>query len=205
MPYSRAGGQATINSKKAFNTFAADLSPILRRYFTSTSQNSDPEIYEKGYVGSDDVTAYDRILESLLKDRITTRRGTLTQDLQPTRSNEPKLAAVIGEFKENRPAEGQLQLITGGVGTGKSLFARRYKELLQPDEQAQWTHWAFVDFNTAPASLQSAENWLCERFVESFHEENPDFDPYAGENLPAHLFARHPETKGYLRRTPEGV
>lgn len=184
MPSSRAGGQATINSKKDFNTFAADLSPILRRYFTSTSQNSDPEIYEKGYVGSDDITTYDRILESLLKDRIATRRGTLTQDIQPTRSNEPKLAAAIDHFKENRPAEGQLQLITGGVGAGKSLFARRYKELLLPDEQAKWTHWSFVDFNTAPASLQSAENWLCERFVESFHRENPDFDPYAGENLP---------------------
>ena len=183
-PYSRAGGQAVINSKKPFNTFAADLSPILRRYFTSASQNSDPEIYEKGYVGSDDITAYDRILESLLKDRIATRRGSLTQDLQPTRSKEPKLAAAIDKFKANRPEEGQLQLITGGVGAGKSLFARRYKELLQPKEQAQWTHWAFVDFNTAPASLESAENWLCERFVDSFHQENTHFDPYAGENLP---------------------
>jgi len=183
-PYSRVGGQAVINSKKPFNTFAADLSPILRRYFTSASQNSDPEIYEKAYVGSDEITAYDRILESLLKDRIATRRGSLTQDLHPKRSKEPKLAAAIAEFKASRPAEGQLQLITGGVGTGKSLFARRYKELLQPEEQAQWTHWAFVDFNTAPASLASAENWLCEQFVDSLHRENPEFDPYAGENLP---------------------
>ena len=61
---------------------------------------------------------------------------------------------------------------------------RRYKELLQSSEQAKWTHWAFIDFNTAPPSLDSAENWLCERFVESFHEENPDFDPYDGGNLP---------------------
>lgn len=183
-PYSRVGGQAIINSKKPFNTFAADLSPTLRRYFTSTSQNNDPEIYERAYVGSDEITAYDRILEALLKDRISTRRGSLTQDLQPTRSKEPKLSAAIGEFIANRPPEGQLQLITGGVGVGKSLFARRYKELLQPKEQAKWTQWAFIDFNTAPASVKSAENWLCEQFIRSFHEENPDFDPYAGENLP---------------------
>lgn len=69
-PYTLAGGQALINSKKPFNSFAAELAPLMRRYFTSATQNSDPDIYEKGYVGSDDVTEYDRILESLLKDKI---------------------------------------------------------------------------------------------------------------------------------------
>jgi hypothetical protein len=181
-PYTLAGGQAVINSKKPFNTFAAELAPLLRRYFTSTTQNSDPEIYEKAYVGSDDVTEYDRILESLLKERIASRRS-LSQELHPTRSKEPKLAAAIGKFKADRSSQGELQLITGGVGTGKSLFARRYKELLQPNEQRQWTHWAFIDFNTAPDPLSSAENWLCQQFVDSFHRENPSFDPYANENL----------------------
>ena len=100
MPYSRAGGQPLINSKKPFNSFAADLSPILRRYFTSTSQNNDPEIYERGYVAADDVTEYDRILESLLKERIATRRGSLSQNLEPTRTGEPKLASAIDRFKE---------------------------------------------------------------------------------------------------------
>lgn len=181
-PYTLAGGQAVINSKKPFNTFAAELAPLLRRYFSSTTQNSDPEIYEKAYVGSDDVTEYDRILESLLKDRIASRRS-LSQDLSPTRAKEPKLAGAIAKFKADRSADGELQLITGGVGTGKSLFARRYKELLQPAEQRQWTHWAFIDFNSAPDPLSSAENWLCQQFVDSFHRENPTFDPYANENL----------------------
>ena len=106
-PYTRAGGHALITSKKPFNTFAAELSPVLRRYFTSAAQNNDPEIYQKGYVASDDVTTYDRILESLLKDRLSTRRGSLTQALTPTRSKEPKLSAAIGNFRSNRPPEGQ--------------------------------------------------------------------------------------------------
>jgi hypothetical protein len=188
-PYTRAGGHALITSRKPFNTFAAELSPVLRRYFTSAAQNNDPEIYQKGYVGSDDVTTYDRILESLLKDRLSTRRGSLTQVLTPTRSKEPKLSAAIDDFRSNRPPEGQLQLITGGVGCGKSLFARRYKELLQLADQAPYTHWAFIDFNTAPASLRSAERWLCQRFIESFQAENPDFDPYAPANL-TRIFSR---------------
>jgi hypothetical protein len=184
-PSSLAGGQALLTSPKPFNTFAAELTPLLRRYFTSTTQNNDPEIFEKAYVGSDNITEYDRVLESLLKDRISSRR-IVSEELSPSRGSEPKLTKAIGSFKStraDRSTEGELQLITGGVGTGKSLFARRYKELLQPPEQSKWTHWAFIDFNTAPDPIVSAENWLCQKFVDSFFKENPGFDPYGGDNL----------------------
>jgi hypothetical protein len=181
-PYSLAGGQALINFKKPFNSFAAELAPTLRRYFTSTTQNNDPDIYEKAYVGSDDVTEYDRIPESLLRDRLT-QRLHLSEDLIPTKANEPKLAKAIDRFRGDRPPEAQLQFITGSVGTGKSLLTRRYKELLQPENQGKATHWAFIDFNNAPEPLGAAQDWLCEQFVGSFHRENPRFDPYVNENL----------------------
>jgi hypothetical protein len=181
-PYMLAGGQPLINSTKPFNSFAADLAPTLRRYFTSSAQNDDPEIYERGYVGSDDVTEYDRILESLLKERLTSRRP-LSEELSPTRAREPKLAKAIGKFRDDRPPEGQLQLITGSVGTGKSLFTRRYKELLQPEDQKKATHWAFINFNNAPEPVAEAQSWLCQQFTDSFCRENPQFDPYANQNL----------------------
>jgi hypothetical protein len=181
-PYTLAGDQALINSKKAFNSFAIELAPTLRRYFTSTTQNNDPEIYQRAYVGSDDITQYDRILESLLKDRLSPRRS-LSNELIPTRAKEPKLAGAIDKYRRERPREGQLQLITGSVGTGKSLFARRYKELLQPEEKKKTTRWAFIDFNSAPEPIEQAQDWLCEQFIESFQQENLDFDPYANENL----------------------
>ena len=149
-PHTLAGGQALINSKKPFNSFAAELAPTLRRYFTSVTQNNDPEIYKRGYVGSDDITQYDRVLESLLKDRLTARRQ-LSEELNPTKAKEPKLARAIDKYRQDRPPEGQLQLITGSVGTGKSLFARRYKELLQPEEQRKSTRWAFIDANSDPS------------------------------------------------------
>ncbi len=203
----RAGGQATINSKKPFNSFAADLAPMLRRYFTSASQNTDPDIYGKGYVTTGDINAYDRVLDALLKERIATRRGSLTQDLVPSRHDEPKLSGAIGSFREQRPQGGQLQLVTGGVGTGKSLFVRRYKELLQPEDQKAWCKWAFIDFNAAPASLATAENWVCERFTESFQEENPEFDPFSQEGL-ARVFARDLQRRrgvyDELRKAAEG-
>ena len=92
-----------IFQKLRTNLFAAELAPTLRRYFTSTTQNDDPEIYEKGYVGSDDVTEYDRVLKSLLKDRLTPRRP-LSEELSPTKGKEPKLTKAISKFRDERPA-----------------------------------------------------------------------------------------------------
>lgn len=103
-----------------------DLSPILRRYFSSTADNRDPAIYGKAYVPTDETTEYDKVLESLLKDWITPRLNPMAQEIEPMRRGEPKLSKAIAEFDVERPREGQVQLITGRIGAGKSLFIRRY-------------------------------------------------------------------------------
>jgi hypothetical protein len=182
-PYILAGGPALLNSKRPLNTFAAELSPILRRYFSSSADNRNPDIYGQAYVATAEVTEYDRVLESLMKDRISSRLNPMSQEIEPTRHSEPRLTKAISDFESSRPREGQLQLITGRVGAGKSLFIRRYKELLQPEDQRATRHWAFVDFNTGPADLRTAQTWLCQTFLRSFAEENPGFDIYAADTL----------------------
>jgi len=175
-PYDLAGGSALLNAKMAANAFAGGLSPILRRYFTSANVENNREIVERAYVNSAEVTEYDRILEALLKDRLSIQRGTIVQRLEPTRSAEPHVERAIAQFERSRPHTGQLQIIQGAVGSGKSLFIRRYKEVLQPPDSIKGTRWAFIDFNSSPADLAHAEVWLCSMFTESFREESPDFD-----------------------------
>jgi hypothetical protein len=175
-PYDFAGGIALLNAKKPVNAFAADLSPILRRYFSSANQDNNPEIFKRAYVNSAEITEYDRILESLLKEKLSIQRGTVVQQLEPGRYGEDHVDRVISDFSKVRPTGGQLQIIQGAVGSGKSLFARRYKEVLQPAGLSDRARWAFVDFNTSPADLAHAENWLCKMFIESFEKENPGMD-----------------------------
>lgn len=181
-PYSLSGGNSLLNAKRAPNTFAAPLSPVLKRYFSSKQQNTDREIYQKAYVTSDEITTYDDTLRTLLRERIVELRGTTSKTLTPTARAESNVAKVIRESRGMNA--GDLQLITGGVGSGKSLFVRRYKELLQAADQRDLTHWAFVDFNVSPSDLKSAEAWMCETFVESFRVEN-GFDALASENWSA--------------------
>ncbi|MGA9527621.1 MAG: type I restriction enzyme HsdR N-terminal domain-containing protein [Terriglobales bacterium] len=182
-PYDLAGGSALLNAKLAVNAFAADLSPILKRYFTSSSQEDSREIIERAYVNSAEVTEYDRILEALLKERLSVQRGTIVQQLEPGRYAEEHVERVISDFNRDRPQGGQLQIIQGAVGSGKSLFTRRYKEVLQSNKLAEVTRWAFVDFNSSPADLAHSEKWLCSIFAESFQRENLGLDLTSSEVL----------------------
>ena len=81
---------------------------------------------------SDEVTEYDRILESLLKERVSARRGNTVEYLHPERSGEENFQRSISIFANDENLsrldrrEGHLQLIQGAVGSGKSLFMERY-------------------------------------------------------------------------------
>ena len=176
LPFNLAGGPALLRAVNKPNRFAAPLAPLLQRYFTSSQQSSVEEIAERAYVSSDEVTEYDRILESLLKERISARHGTSVEYLHPQRTGEETLERTIASVAKSGKRYGQLQLIQGAVGSGKSLFMVRYKQKLQSPASREKTKWATIDFNTAPVSLSGAEHWLCREFIESFQNENPEID-----------------------------
>lgn len=174
-PFNRgSSGETMINSKLEPNTFAADLSPILRRYFSSRDQNKDPEIYTKAYISSNEVTSYDRNLESFLKDRLA--RSNSRVQIKTSKKAANEVSNRLTDFDRSISHSGELQLVTGGVGAGKSLFARRYKEYLQPEELRERNHWSFIDFNNAPDDLSKANEWVCEAFVKSLLEEGAPID-----------------------------
>jgi hypothetical protein len=175
-PFNQPAGQAQILSRVDPNTFAADLAPILRRYFSSRDQTTDPEIYSRAYISSNEITSYDRILESFLKDRLARSKARVEVTVSKRRAD--ALTNTISKFDENRPSAGDLQLVTGGVGAGKSLFARRYKEFLQPEPLREKSHWAFLNFNTAtPQDFLRINDWVCEHFVASLLAESHAVDP----------------------------
>ena len=191
LPYDLLGGLAVLNARRPLNTFAADLSPILRLYFSSTPQENIVEIAAKAYVSSNEITEYDRILESLLRERLAFREDGIVRALQPTRRGETNIAGAISSFDKTRPAQGQLQIVQGPVGSGKSLFMRRYKEVLQPEDQAARTRWAFIDFNTATkADLANLESWIWRVFVDAFQPENPSID-LTSSNVLRGVFSRN--------------
>jgi hypothetical protein len=173
-PFNRGGGETQINSSIDPNTFAADLSPALRRYFTSRDQTTDQEIYSRAYISSNEVTSYDRILESFLRDRLN--RSSRKTEITTSRRKSEAITDAINQFDERKTFGGDLQLVTGGVGAGKSLFARRYKEYLQPEPLRARNHWAFINFINPPEDFSRWNDWVCEGFVNSVIAEGAPID-----------------------------
>lgn len=199
-PFNQGEGPTLINSSVGNNSFAADLSPILRRYFTSQGQTEGPEIWEKAYIISKEVTTYDSALESYLKERISTAKSSGKKLLSPTKNRESSLEGAIRRYDADRPLEGALQLVTGAVGAGKSLFARRYKEKLQPPEIAGKCHWAFLNLNDAPPKLEKLESWACEEFVKSIQNEGAPIDLVSAEMQEKIFSANLAQRKSYYDR-----
>lgn len=202
-PFNQGNGPALINSKIEPNTFAADLSPVLRRYFSSRDQNDDPDIYKNAYVSSSEVTSYDRILESFLVDRLS--RSKARSEIQTTKKRAEAVSKALSEKVATRYPTGELQLITGGVGTGKSLFARRYKEFLQPHHLASQSHWAFLDFNYAPEDLSEARGWVCSTFARSIVEEGAPINLRDGEDQERIFAADLADREAYYERIDKSV
>jgi hypothetical protein len=168
-PFNQGSGEVLISSRIEPNSFSADLAPILRRYFSSKNNTKDSDIYSRAYVSSNEITGYDRILQSFLKERLT--RAKKRTEITTTKKRSDIVTRAISSFDEVRPSSGDMQLVTGGVGVGKSLFARRYKEFLQPESLKDKNHWAFLDFNNSPQDHAKWESWVCEQFVGSIIEE----------------------------------
>ena len=196
-PANLVGGQALLNAKRPLNTFAADLSPILRRYFSSSGQSNTREIAERAYVSSEEVTEYDRILEAVLRDKVAPRRDSIVQTIKTTRHDEPLLTKALLEYQHTDEQSGQLQIIQGAVGSGKSLFAWRYHYLLEPRELKTHNNWSFIDFNGSPASLKNGDRWLCQDFLESFERDNPHVDIYAAATLRGIFSRKIQQRKAY--------
>ena len=199
-PFNQGEGPALLSSKVGTNTFAADLAPILVRYFTSRNQTDNAEIYERAYIKSSELNSYDRNLDSYLRDRIALSKKSGRTELRPSSKEESNLGKVMRNYRQDRPIGGALQLITGGVGAGKSLFARRYKEFLQPKDLKSSCRWSFLNFNNMPAKMGEGKEWVCSNFVSSLLEEGAPLNPTDPDDQ-VRLFApKLDERKSFYKR-----
>jgi hypothetical protein len=182
-PYNLAGGQAILSQTIPLNSFAINLAPVLKRYFSSEALVDNDEILTRGYVSSEDTTKYDALLETFLRDSLQERRDQWALNLEPTTKTERNFSDQIARFSTASDPEGHLQLVIGGVGSGKSIFIRRFQRHLMPPSLRARTRWAFLNFNSAPMIGDGTEKWVCEEFLDSLQKANPDFDLYSMDNM----------------------
>lgn len=175
-PIDSAGGDAAANRRISLNSFATEIAPLIRMFFVSESAERIDDIIQKAYVSSEETTKYDAILEGFLRDNIQQVQTPTSKEISTSAHHERMLTPELRRFRDTLPSTGQMQLIIGSVGSGKSLFCQRYKRFLQPDDVAGATYWSFIDFNKAPEDLTRLEDFLCLAFIEGVQQQRPDID-----------------------------
>lgn len=195
-------GETYALSRVGLNDFATEIAPALRDYFTSENQNNNREIFETAYVSSAESSGYDRQLDFYLRDRVSKRDGITV--MKPTKRDEKSMSDRIKNFGNSKKSEGELQILTGGVGAGKSLFIRRYKELLLPEEIKDRVHWAFLDFNTAPPETPDWKEWIYSQISGELNNGTDQFDILDGDDQERILNQKIKERSAYYKRM-EGI
>lgn len=165
-PINSVGGEGRFSHTVPLNSFAQDLAPLVRMYFDTESPDRLDDIIKKGYVSSDEVTTFDAILEAYLEDRASVAPSPNLRPLAIKKNRESNLNGEIERFGRDFPSDGYLQLLIGGVGSGKSLFAKRHFRALQSEAVRARSYWSFIDFNKAPDDLSGIEEWVCSAFVD---------------------------------------
>jgi hypothetical protein len=180
-------GGPRIYEQLGVNAFAQELFPIVTRYFGSESDEASDDIIDRGYVSTNERSEYNAVLEAYLKDRARVVASGGLQAIETDRTTATGLSSEMRRYAQNPTFYGRVQLVVGAVGSGKSLFIRRFYRRLLPRDIEGRTLWAFINFNDYDPDV-GMNAWVAEQFMESFQKLN-DID--LGElGLIEKLFAR---------------
>lgn len=177
---SAIGGQGRMTRQLGVNEFAEPLFPILTRYFDDSAETPD-EVIDRAYVTSDELTRYEGILETYLKDRAASRGGSQLKTIETSKTSANTLSGEIQKFASKPTYYSRVQMVVGSVGAGKSTFIRRYYRHLMAPEVREKTIWAFIDFNVT-GSRNDMNDFVAEQFLKSLEDVN-GYDFYDEEKL----------------------
>lgn len=177
---SAIGGQGKMTRQLGVNEFAEPLFPVLIKYFDDSAETPD-EVIDRAYVTSDELTRYEGILETYLKDRTVNIGGSQLKTIETSRTSANVLTGEIQRFASKPGFFSRVQIVVGSVGSGKSTFIRRYYRHLMTREVREKTIWAFIDFNNT-GSQNDMNGYVAEQFLKSLEELN-GYDIYEEETL----------------------
>lgn len=141
------------------NRLHAQLHPLLVAIFENIADQDAIEILQSCYVHSTSLRIVAEDLNVIITDAIP--QFLLDQGAQPIRQNQDdagRFGIVLAEAMPVR--QGQLFLLLGGIGSGKTTFVKRYQRTVGSpllNSKALWFH---VDFLEAPPELAEMEDFV---------------------------------------------
>jgi hypothetical protein len=110
-----------VGDQLGINQFAREIFPVITRYFGQEADEAPDDIIDRGYISTEERSEYGSVLETYLKDRARVQPVT-------TGGKHPQnhLTTEVRKYGQVQRITGRVQLVVGAVGSGKTLFIRRF-------------------------------------------------------------------------------
>jgi len=145
------------------NSLFSEIKEVVTQSFQDLATGSASDtLIERCYVPSARDSGYDQSLKAILKDRPT------FSQLKITPLSITKKEAV--NF-DNQVFDKEVVLLLGGIGSGKTTFIHRFRQVIAKDRIDSEYIWVYVSFNKY--SDQKLEEWVSESIVSSIETDYP--------------------------------
>lgn len=141
------------------NRLHAQLHPLIKTVFEDIAEQDDLEILQSCYVHSASLKIVARDLDCVITDAIPDflkKEGA--EQVTPRKYDAGSFGAAVSTAL--RSDKGQLFLLLGGIGSGKSTFLKRYQKTVGKEVLHRNAFWFYVDFLEAPLDASDLEQFV---------------------------------------------
>lgn len=168
MPSEFLGENRVTLAKAGHNSLFEELDPLLRRYFNPRDKQYEEEIIKHAYVTTEEVTKYERSFEDFIRTRVIPSSDEKGELITTTKRSSPNFDGRLEKLSgRNQPF---MQLVIGGVGSGKTSFIKRYFNYIMNPSLRDSTVYCRINFNNASDELGDVQAWVCNAFIECIKE-----------------------------------
>jgi hypothetical protein len=153
------------------NRLHFQLYPLIEAVFENIADQEPPEILKSCYVHTGSLKIVVQDLNAVITDAIP--KFLLEQGAQAVYQSAESAGGFGAAVEEVIAAEepeggrlGQLYLLLGGIGAGKTTFMRRYQREVGKPVLDRGTLWFHLDFLEAPIDPQAIEAFVWQRILE---------------------------------------
>ena len=147
------------------NPLHAQLHPLITRIFENIADQDQVEILRACYVHSQSLRIVAEDLNLIITDAIP--KFLRDQGATPVMQSETDAGFFGIALAQAMPTRhGQLFLLLGGIGAGKTTFIRRYQRTVGADLLNANAIWFHVDFLRAPTDLREMEGFVWRTVIE---------------------------------------
>ncbi len=153
------------------NRLHGQIQPLIRTVFEDIADQDQLEILQSCYVHSASLRIIAQDLDAIISDavpRFLVQEGT--QQVTQSRHDAGNFGTALSKSIAFR--KGQLFLILGGIGSGKTTFLKRYQRTVGREILDKYTLAFHVDFLKAPLEGAAMERFVWTSILDSFRQRN---------------------------------